>query len=153
MLFRSQNVGKTVEQWGVGESHCDEYATAVLNEAGVLPYDWPDPAKFTVAEGNNQYWDFYKDELQSSPSEGWNAMLMKDGAVLNGEPLSPHMAAIYVNSDGTISLTHYTGDKVNTSYNWTQTQLEKTGRINPSNLTDWQSRFGYKEFKYIHLRR
>ena len=121
------------------EGHnCDVYSTEVLEAGNKKPKDWPDPNQTIVAETKKRkganYLDYYKDDLVTSPQDGWNAMFMTDGTN-NVTRDSPHMALTYQHDDGIISLTHYTDNQIRTK------QFD--------NIQDVKNAFGYKTFGFL----
>ena len=105
-------------------SRCDEYSTEVLKAAGILPKDWPFPGTTRVSA----YWTKLASKLKDSPEEGWNVMLMRSVDSSGKEiGLAPHMAVIYVNTDGSISVAHYTKGTERFSSGWTLGGLENDG--------------------------
>ena len=122
-------------------SRCDEYSTEVLKSAGILPKDWPSPETTRVSA----YWTKLASKLKDSPEEGWNVMLMRSVDSTGKEiGFAPHMAVIYVNTDGSISVAHYTKGKTRHSEGWSQIELEKKGK-----MVDgvWHAKFNYTSEK------
>ena len=123
------------------EGHnCDVYSTEVLEAGNKKPKDWPDPANTIVAETKERkganYLDYYKDDLVTSPQDGWNAMFMTDGT--NDTTVdAPHLAVAYQNNNGSISLTHYTANEIRTRHF--------------DNLRLAETAFGYSKFQYLPL--
>ena len=124
-------------------SRCDEYSTEVLKSAGILPKDWPSPETTRVSA----YWTKLASKLKDSPEEGWNVMLMRSVDSTGKEiGFAPHMAVIYVNTDGSISVAHYTKGTERFSSGWTQNGLENDG-------SDSRDGFKYDSFGYYPLGR
>ena len=124
-------------------SRCDEYSTEVLKAAGILPKDWPFPETTRVSA----YWTKLASKLKDSPEEGWNVMLMRSVDSSGKEiGLAPHMAVIYVNTDGSISVAHYTKGTERFSSGWTLGGLENDG-------SDSRGGFKYDSFGYYSVGR
>ncbi|MGI5174411.1 hypothetical protein H0R92_12550 [Treponema sp. OMZ 840] len=118
------------------EGHnCDTYCTEVLSKGNKKPADWPDPNQTIVAETKKRkganYLDYYKDDLVTSPQDGWNAMMMQGGSF----PETPHMALVYKKDNGSFSLSHYSSNRVE-SHEF-------------DSIEALQNFFGYNEFAYL----
>ena len=118
---------------------CDLYSTRVLEIINKKPADWPSPSTYKVCNtpnytGNN-YKDFYSSQWKTSPSEGWNVMIMWANS---GEKFenSPHMAIVQ-KKDNTFNLTHFTGNEQKIRENWSLAQVENG--------------FDYSNFRYMSL--
>ena len=118
---------------------CDLYSTRVLEIINKKTADWPSPSTYKVCNtpnytGNN-YKDFYSSQWKTSPSEGWNVMIMWANS---GEKFenSPHMAIVQ-KKDNTFNLTHFTGNEQKIRENWSLAQVENG--------------FDYSNFRYMSL--
>ncbi|MGN0729588.1 hypothetical protein [Treponema sp.] len=118
---------------------CDLYITRVLEIINRKPANWPSPSTYKVCNtpdySGDNYKDFYASKWKTSPSEGWNIMIMWANT---GEKYSnsPHMAIVQ-KKDNSFNLTHFTGNKQKIRENWTLAQVENG--------------FDYSNFRYMPL--
>lgn len=118
---------------------CDVYSTRVLELINKKPSDWPSPSGYKVCNTPNytgdNYKDFYSTKWKSTPSEGWNVMIMWANS---GEKFenSPHMAVLQKTND-TVNLTHFTGNE--------QIIREKYS------FKNIETSFKYSNFRYMPL--
>ncbi|AEB13671.1 hypothetical protein [Treponema succinifaciens] len=130
---------ETVKTDDLSSPCCDVYSTRVLELINKKPSDWPSPSGYKVCNtpnyiGNN-YKDFYSSQWKTTPSEGWNVMIMWANS---GEKFenSPHMAIVQ-KEDNSFNLTHFTGNKQKIRENW--------------NLAQVENGFDYSNFRYLPL--
>lgn len=130
---------ETVKTDDLSSPCCDVYTTRVLELINKKPSDWPSPSGYKVCNtpnyiGNN-YKDFYSSKWKTTPSEGWNVMIMWANSGEKYEN-SPHMAIVQ-KEDNSFNLTHFTGNKQKIRENWSLAQVEDG--------------FDYSNFRYLPL--
>lgn len=134
-----KNLMESVKTDDLTSPCCDIYSTRVLELINKKPSDWPSPSGYKVCNtpdytGDN-YKDFYSTKWKSTPSEGWNVMIMWANS---GEKFenSPHMAVLQKTND-TVNLTHFTGNE--------QIIREKYS------FKNIETSFKYSNFRYMPL--
>lgn len=134
-----KNLMETVKIDDLSSPCCDLYSTRVLELINKKPSDWPSPSGYKVCNTPNytgdNYKDFYSTQWKSTPSEGWNIMIMWANP---GEKFenSPHMAIVQRNNNS-FNLTHFTGNQQRIRENWSLAQVENG--------------FDYSNFRYLPL--